>query len=427
MPNKLPRAVFLVGFMGAGKTSVGRTLASRLGWRFLDLDQQVEEREQRSIEQIFAQSGEAAFRKSETSALQELLAALNPSGPVVVALGGGAPIVDDNARLLAQAGEPAVFLDAPFEVLQDRCQSAASTRPLFGDERRTRELYELRRPHYLRASLRVDTTAKSVEDVAAEIERSLGLQTTSVRGSDVRSKSMLLAVLVMFLAAGPLEADKNRRDTRAVDSGSYSIFVNGRRVGTETFSIQQGTDFSVATAEVKIESQAGTATQSSELEVASNGDLRRYFWRELSPGKAQTVVEYKDQFLIERVADAPGGKPRELAFLLPPSTVVLDDNFFTHRQVLLWRYLASLCGPRVLGSCKLERGQFGILVPRQQTSSSVAMEYKGKEKVVIRGAQHELDRFNLQSEGVLWALWLDADYKLLRILVPSENVEVVRD
>lgn len=414
--------------MGAGKTSVGRALAARLGWRFLDLDHQVEKREQRTIEQIFAQSGEAAFRKSETGALQELLVSLDPSDPVVVALGGGAPIEDHNARLLAQAGEPAVFLDAPFEVLQDRCQSAGSTRPLFGDERSTRELYEMRRPYYRRASLRVDTTAKSVEDVAAEIARSLGLKASSARGSEVRSSSLLFAMLGLLLAAvPPLHAGNDRKDTRAVDSGSYSIFVNGRRVGTETFSIHQGADFSLASAEVKIEGPAGTAAQSSELEIGSNGDLRRYQWRELSPGKAQTVVEYKDQFLIERVADTPGGKAREMAFLLPPSTVVLDDNFFTHRQVLLWRYLATVCGPRIKGPCKLDRGQFGVLVPRQQATSSVAMEYKGKEKVVIRGAQRELDRFNLQSEGVAWALWLDADYKLLRILVPSENVEVVRD
>jgi shikimate kinase len=428
MPSKPPRALFLVGFMGAGKTSVGRALAARLGWRFLDLDQQVEEREQHSVAEIFAQSGEAAFRRAETSALQELLTSLDRSGPVVVALGGGAPIAEENSSLLTKAGEPEVFLDAPYEVLLDRCQSAGPSRPLFGDEKRARELYESRRPHYMRARLRVDTNGKSVDQVVAEIERSLGLQPIPTRGSEVQSRSVLVAVLVLFLAAAlPVAAGKDRKDARVVDSGSYSIFVNGRQVGTETFSIQQGSDFSVATAEVKIEGQAGVAAQNSELEVGSDGNLRRYRWRQLSPGNAETVVEYKDQFLIQRVVNTAGAKPREIAFMAPPSTVVLDDNFFTHRQVLLWRYLAAGCGPRILGACKLERGQFGVLVPRQQATSSVAVEYKGKEKVVIRGAPRELDRFNLQADGVVWVFWLDADYKLVRILIPSENVEVVRD
>ncbi len=169
------RAVFLVGFMGAGKTSVGRELAARLGWRFVDLDDRVEEREKKSVAEIFRDSGETAFRKAETLALRALLEELDHERPTVAALGGGAFVQDENAWLLAEAGDPMVFLDAPYEVLHQRCSPQGSARPLFLDEARFRELYETRRPHYLRAQLRVDTTHHSVAQVATEIIERLKL------------------------------------------------------------------------------------------------------------------------------------------------------------------------------------------------------------------------------------------------------------
>ena len=85
--NSQPRAVFLLGFMGAGKTSVGKALARRLGWRFVDLDQQIEMRAGQPIGEIFAAYGEHAFRTMETVALRQLLAELSHGSPAVVALG----------------------------------------------------------------------------------------------------------------------------------------------------------------------------------------------------------------------------------------------------------------------------------------------------------------------------------------------------
>ena len=171
-----PCAVFLLGFMGAGKTSVGQALARHLGWRFVDLDQEVEMREGRSIADIFAVSGEDAFRQMETAALSELLAQLVSSPPMVVALGGGVPTREENIVLLASCGAPQVFLDAPFEVVRERCSQTAPGRPLFREEQRARLLYDSRRPYYLKAQIRVDTASRSVEEVAAEIARALSLQ-----------------------------------------------------------------------------------------------------------------------------------------------------------------------------------------------------------------------------------------------------------
>jgi shikimate kinase len=173
------RAVFLVGFMGAGKTSVGKELARRLGWRFVDLDDRVTAQEGKSVAEIFRDSGESAFRKAEGSALRQLLGELAHEKPTVAALGGGAFVQDENAWLLAEAGEPMVFLDAEFDVLRERCRPMGPERPLFVDESRFRALYETRRPHYLRAGFRVDTTHKPVEQVAAEIIDKLGLNSGS--------------------------------------------------------------------------------------------------------------------------------------------------------------------------------------------------------------------------------------------------------
>ena len=170
MPEKTqPRAVFLLGFMGAGKTSVGRVLAQRLAWPFVDLDHRIEARAASSVVEIFHKEGEAAFRKAERAALEELLEGLEGSGPLVVALGGGAFVQEDNRRLLGRAGAPVIFLDAPAEVLLQRCQTAAATRPLLEDEPSFRALYDARRPHYLRATRRVDTAGKGVEAIAEEI------------------------------------------------------------------------------------------------------------------------------------------------------------------------------------------------------------------------------------------------------------------
>jgi shikimate kinase len=174
--TKQPCAVFLLGFMGAGKTSVGQALARRLGWRFVDLDQQIEMRAGQTIAEIFARSGEQAFRAMETAALRELLAELSHGPPAVVALGGGAALGEENTAVLASCGAPQVFLDAPFEVLRRRCGQTIAARPLFREEEQARLLYEARRPHYLKAQYRVDAASHSVEQAAAEIARTLSLE-----------------------------------------------------------------------------------------------------------------------------------------------------------------------------------------------------------------------------------------------------------
>ena len=239
-----------------------------------------------------------------------------------------------------------------------------------------------------------------------------------------------LACLVLLLALLPAFAEDRKPPApgKTVDSGSFGVFVNGKRVATETFTIEQLGEASVTKSEFKIDAADPKSVQTSELHLSNSGDLRRYVWNELSPNKASSTVEPQEQLLVQRVVMTPGDKPFEQPYLLPASTVILDDYFFSQRELLAWRYLGAGCHPKPGETgCKLARIQFPALVPRQHTSVLVSMEYAGPETVSVRGAQRQLSRFNLQGDGVDWALWLDENNRLVRILISTDNTEVVRD
>jgi shikimate kinase len=172
------RAACLVGFMGAGKSSVGAALAEHLGWPFVDLDERIQSRETLSIEEIFQQSGEAEFRRMEHAALRDLLEEAT-SAPAVIALGGGAFVQPGNAMLLKDANVVTVFLDAPVDELFRRCQEQAVNRPLRRDREQFGRLHQERLPAYATALLRVDTGGKNVDTVVAEVAS--GLKSKGVR------------------------------------------------------------------------------------------------------------------------------------------------------------------------------------------------------------------------------------------------------
>jgi hypothetical protein len=245
------------------------------------------------------------------------------------------------------------------------------------------------------------------------------------------STILALGALCLLAVATGAASDKSEKipATQMVDSGSFGVFMNGRRVATETFSIHQGSDGSSIVSRFKSEAGAEKAEQTSDWEMAGNGDLQTYEWKEVSPGQAQAVVLTSHDFLIERFRRNPQEKEQEQPFMLPASSSLLDDYFFVQREVLAWKFLAS--------SCKQEKGelrcpmkqkvQFGALNPRARAPISVAVEFAGREKVTIRGVESELNRLNLKMDSIDWALWLDDQFKLQRILIADENTEVVRD
>jgi shikimate kinase len=165
--QRQPELIVLIGFMGAGKSSIGRELARRMSWQFVDLDRWIEKRERRRISQIFAEQGESAFRQMETEALDAVLQ--ERTTQTVLALGGGAWIQPANAERLKAAGARVIFLDADIDELRARCGAKAQRRPLFADEERFRRLHADRYEFYMQADVRIDTTRRSVVGVAKEI------------------------------------------------------------------------------------------------------------------------------------------------------------------------------------------------------------------------------------------------------------------
>jgi hypothetical protein len=232
-------------------------------------------------------------------------------------------------------------------------------------------------------------------------------------------------------AADPI-GDKDKKDkpktATTVDSGSFGVFVKGQRVVTETFSIQQQNGASIIKSQLKETGGADPATQKSNLELSASGELLSYEWSQPSGGSL-TVLP-KNDFLVEKITPAASAKTAEKPFLMPSTSSILDNNFFVHREVLVWRYLAADC-QREGGDLKCQQGpaQFGTLVPQDQTSASVRLELVGKEKVTIRGAEKDLLRLNLSGESFEWALWVDPQdqFKLMRVAIPADNTEVVRD
>src|SRR5689334_3508861 len=149
MKNDRPAPLLvLIGFMGAGKSTVGRLVAKELHCRFVDLDSEIA-RVHGPIPHLFATLGESGSRAIEHLQLDILLPALQR--PSVVALGGGAFLQPANRELLDQYSTTVIYLDAPLEVLRDRIAASPDERPLAADPDRLRRLYEQRRPTYLLA------------------------------------------------------------------------------------------------------------------------------------------------------------------------------------------------------------------------------------------------------------------------------------
>ncbi len=199
------KLISLVGFMGCGKTSIGRLLASHLAWRFVDLDERIEEHAGLCITAIFNRLGEPAFRNIEHELLLQVLGEVAEQGqPTVLALGGGTFAQPRNVELLREFGAlerstgasgnapgasggglagVVIWLDCPIELLLARCVTMTD-RPLFRDEASFRQLYAQRLPFYQQADYRVESDAdprRIVEQILAlgALDRALGVADAS--------------------------------------------------------------------------------------------------------------------------------------------------------------------------------------------------------------------------------------------------------
>lgn len=218
------------------------------------------------------------------------------------------------------------------------------------------------------------------------------------------------------------------KSAKIVDSGSFGIFRAGKRVATETFKIEQQPGGSFASFQLKLDDGSKQPAQTAEMELTPSGALKRYEWHQVSPEKAEAVVTANDPFLMERMVASADAKPIQQPFLVPPTTVILDNNFFSQRELLAWRYMAGGC-KAASGEmqCKLPPAKFGVLIPQGLNTSTVTMESVGWQRVPIRGVERDLIRLDLKTDSGDWALWLDRDYKVIRMWISGENTEVLRD
>ncbi len=219
-------------------------------------------------------------------------------------------------------------------------------------------------------------------------------------------------------------------DSQTVDSGAFSVTIGGKHIATESFRIEQSSDGSITHSELRINDDA-KPTASYDLEMDASGNLRRYHWEKLLTDKASLIVEPTspgpDSLLIERIVD-PNGKTHEVQHLLPTSTIILDDNFFSQRELLAWRFLASGCKPDTKGMrCELPKREYGTLNPSQHFASDVFVEFAGQEKTSWKGTQQNLMQIKLTSEEGEWLLWLDEHEKVVKMSIPSANTEIARD
>jgi shikimate kinase len=163
-------AVALAGFMGSGKTTVGAQLARQLAWRFVDLDDRIEDASGLRITEFFERHGEPSFRLLEAAQLRAALGrAFEMHEPAVLALGGGTYAQAGAPEFLRTQSVPVIWLDSPIETLLSRCMTMTG-RPLFRDESSFRALHAQRVPSYQLADYRIDS-AREPALVVAEILR----------------------------------------------------------------------------------------------------------------------------------------------------------------------------------------------------------------------------------------------------------------
>src|SRR5437764_3269597 len=163
--------IYLVGFMGAGKTTVGRELAARLDVPFFDLDDLVEAAEKTSIKEIFSHHGEPYFRKRE----RDILRSTRYLDNAVVATGGGTFTFDENIQFIQSEGL-SVWLSAPYSLLRGRIGDKAAERPLFRDDVAAHELFKNRLRYYRMSDITIEiredeTTNEIVERLLLELPK----------------------------------------------------------------------------------------------------------------------------------------------------------------------------------------------------------------------------------------------------------------
>ena len=147
------------------------------------------------------------------------------------------------------------------------------------------------------------------------------------------------------------------------------------------------------------------------------------------PGESGIGGVPNEDFLTQKWSTGEE-KEHEQPYLLPASTSILDDYFFVQREVLAWKFLATACKQEKgqVPQCPLkQRAQFGTLNPHQHSSAPLSAEFLGREKLTLKNGPQELIKLELKNDAGTWQLWLDDQFKVMRMAIVGENTVVDRD
>lgn len=228
---------------------------------------------------------------------------------------------------------------------------------------------------------------------------------------------------VILLSAFAFAADQKGGTT--VDSGTFAVIVGGKRVATETFTMQQGANGNSVVSTLEFDNGTTKAQQHAELEVGSNGALHKYTWQELKPGKAKIVTEPQDTFIVvhQKMSDTDAGK--DLTHPLDASTTsVVDENFYSHVQVLIWRYMAMDCDAKL--QCRFEERKLPVFVPHEDMTQLFTLSYAGEQPILVKKSMMKVNKFQVKTEAGDMTVWMDG-IKMVKLSLPGSNVEVVRE
>lgn len=159
--------IYLVGFMGCGKSTVGVRVADELGWTYVDMDEDIVKAQGRGIVDIFDTGGESAFREIESECIRKRVRMIQTGRPMVLSLGGGAFAEETNYKLLRENGI-SIWLDASLDLIRHRL-AGATDRPLARDPKRFEALYQSRQPAYAKADYRIPVAGNDPGPVVAAI------------------------------------------------------------------------------------------------------------------------------------------------------------------------------------------------------------------------------------------------------------------
>lgn len=216
-------------------------------------------------------------------------------------------------------------------------------------------------------------------------------------------------------------------DTKApavADSGSLDLMMNGKKVAVEHFTMKQGPSGNTVSSTLDFDDGSTKAEQQAELELGSDGSFRKYTWQEVRPGKSKITAEPEDKTFIavrQKTSDTDEGKAT-LHPLDAKAISIIDTNFYSHMQVLMWRYMAMSCGN---DGCRFSAQKFPIFVPYQELAQLFTLSFVGNDPVHTGSGNVQASRYRVETENGDIDVWMDG-VKMVRLRLPG-NVEVVRE